>query len=287
MKNVNILNAFFTRKSFLELIENGTSSLYETIIDRYTNPSNCTNGEIIRQIYRHLIKNNRNEYFYLNTVLLKLLSGKYSVNSAAALTQLRVSNSIADFVLIHDKGTIYEIKSDLDNLSRLHSQIENYFKAFPLVSVVVSKAELSNIRNHLAALGRMGDSVGIYLLSDRITISQSGGRQPTPFYDHLDHYTMFSTLRKKEYESIIISKFDRLPEVPPAFYFSKCFEQFKRLCINEAHNLFLRELKKRNRISAEDFKKIPIELKSLVYFNNLTSKLDKILDFLDKKYEEV
>jgi hypothetical protein len=194
---------------------------------------------------------------------------------------------LADFVLIHDKGTVYEIKSDLDNLSRLQGQIKNYFKAFPLVSVIVPEAELSNVKSNLAALGIMGDSVGIYVLSDRITISQIGGRLPTPFYDYLDHYTMFSILRKKEYEHIIISKFDRLPEVPPVFYFSKCFEMFKKLHLNDAHSLFLKELKKRNSISADIFKKIPTELKSLVYFCNLTSNLDQILDFLNKKHRRM
>ena len=38
--------------------------------------------------------------------------------------------------MINGKGVVYEIKTELDNLERLNSQIEDYYKAFTNVVIV-------------------------------------------------------------------------------------------------------------------------------------------------------
>lgn len=40
-----------------------------------------------------------------------------------ALTELPIGDSKADFIMINGRGVVYEIKTDLDNLNRLNSQL--------------------------------------------------------------------------------------------------------------------------------------------------------------------
>ncbi|MBU5889902.1 sce7726 family protein, partial [Vibrio cholerae O1] len=77
----------------------------------------------------------RNEYFYKNTLLNKLLLGKHSLNTTTAITEIPINKSKADFILINGKAVVYEIKTGLDSFERLESQIEDYFKAFVNVYV--------------------------------------------------------------------------------------------------------------------------------------------------------
>ena len=60
----------------------------------------------------------------------------HSVNTTTALTEVAIAKSKADFVLINGKAVVYEIKTELDNLERLCSQIDDYYKAFDHVAVV-------------------------------------------------------------------------------------------------------------------------------------------------------
>jgi len=89
----------------------------------------------------------------MNTLLNKLIVGIHSVNTTTVLSQVRVAGHIADFVMINGVGKVYEIKSELDNFDRLNDQLYDYFKAFSLVSVLVSENELIHIENILDQLG--------------------------------------------------------------------------------------------------------------------------------------
>lgn len=80
----------------------------------------------------------RNEYYYKNTLLNKLLIGKHSVNTTSALTEVNINKSKADFVLINGKAVVYEIKTELDNLDRLECQIMDYYTRFESCLQIIS-----------------------------------------------------------------------------------------------------------------------------------------------------
>ena len=56
-------------------------------------------------------------------ILNQLLIKKHDVYNTAALTELPIGESKADFIMINGRGIVYEIKTDLDNLVRLENQI--------------------------------------------------------------------------------------------------------------------------------------------------------------------
>ena len=58
------------------------------------------------------------------------------------------------FVLINGKAVVYEIKTELDNLERLESQIDDYYKAFEHVAVVTYEKNLKQLKKVLDNIDR-------------------------------------------------------------------------------------------------------------------------------------
>jgi hypothetical protein len=284
--NSRAINRVFTRGVLGELLNNGTNEVFDYVVSRYTNdPENKTHGELFSEIYAHLGKEKRNEYYYLNTLLNKLLIGIHSVNTTTALSQIQIGNHIADFIMINGAGSVYEIKSDLDNFNRLHDQLGDYFKAFSKVSVLSSIHELDKIAQMLSEFGNMGDSVGIYVLSEKDTIfSKIHSREPKQFDEQLEHSCIFKLLRKREYENILMLFYGVLPIVAPVFHFRACFEQFQQIPILTAQELAFKQLKERNRITKTTFENVQDELKSIVYFSGMSRKLPDIEKLLQTTY---
>lgn len=102
----------------------------------------------------------RNEYYYKNTILNQLLIKKHDLYNTAALTELPIGNSKADFIMINGRGVVYEIKTDLDNLIRLEDQLKDYYKVFSYIYVVVGNKQLPHVKEFLK-----DQKVGIYELT--------------------------------------------------------------------------------------------------------------------------
>jgi len=286
--NSRVINRVFTRGVITDLIQNGTNEIFDCVVRRYVDdPESKTHGEIISEIYAYLGKEKRNEYYYVNTLLNKLLVGIHNVNTTTALSKVRIGRAVADVVMINGEGKIYvmEVKSELDNFDRLFDQVSNYFTAFSKVSVLSSIHELEKVERILSGFGDMGDAVGIYVLSDHDTIfNKTHSREPKPFLERLEYNSIFKLMRKREYESVLLKYFGEVPQVAPAFYFKACFEQFRRIPILTAQDLVFKQLKKRNRIERTVFEGIQNELKSVVYFSELSRMTPALECLLQTNY---
>ena len=139
-------------------IDGKVDNVYSSVVRRYTsNADQRNNRELISEIYCELKNNYRNEYFYKNTLLNKLLLGVHSVNTTTALTEVAIAKSKADFVLINGKAVVYEIKTELDNLERLSSQVDDYYKAFDHVAVVTYEKNLQQLQKVLDSIDRKSE----------------------------------------------------------------------------------------------------------------------------------
>ncbi len=276
-----ILNRLFTQNVFFDTVRAKSTDTYGAIIQRFvSDPENKDNGTLISEIYRFMAKSYRNEYFYQNTLLNKLLLGKHSVNTTTALTQIPISKSKADFILINGKAVVYEIKTELDTFERLETQLRDYFKAFTYVCVVTSEGQYNRAMEILK-----GTPVGVYVLTAGNTLSAKMRKEPEEDYSHLSHTSIFKVLHKHEYESILLQYFKKLPNASQAFYYGECLRQFSRIPILEAYRMFLKQLKRRNKIRISEFTEVPYELKSLVYFSKLSElEWQDINSFLNKRY---
>lgn len=280
------INRVFTRNVICDLLQEKQNDVFDYVVKRYINdPESKKHGELISEIYAHLGKQQRNEYYYMNTLLNKLLNGIHSVNTTAAFSQIHIGHSIADFVMINGEGRVYEIKSDLDNFDRLFDQLTDYYRAFSKVSVLASIHELDKVKRVLSDFGNMGDAVGIYVLSEQSTIfNKERSQEPLEFNDMLDHASIFKLLRKREYENVLLHYFGQIPPSDPVFHFKICLEHFKNIPISDAQKLACQELKKRNRVTIEEFRAIQPELKSVIYFSGLIRKLPELNALLETRY---
>lgn len=276
-----ILNRLFTQNIFSNfLIEQGDPTYY-SVVQRYVNnPEDKNNGELISEIYSFMGEKYRNEYFYQNTLLNRLLLGKHSPNTTTALTQIPIGKSKADFILINGKAVVYEIKTELDSFERLETQLKDYYTGFNHICVVTS---LSQYEKALELL--KNTPVGIYVLTAKNQLSTKYKKEPITCNKYLLHTSLFKLLHKKEYENIILEYFKQLPVVSQVFYYNECLRLFKEIPISDAYAMTLKELKKRNRIVIKNFQEVPYELKSLAYFFGMKKTDETLLkEFLNKKF---
>ena len=275
LTNSILLNKFFTRNTFKQLLSEGESSAYSAVIRRYiVNDTSMTNGECISEIYHYLKTDYQNEYYYKNTLLNKLLLGIHNPRTTTALTEVPIGNSKADFILINGKAIVYEIKTALDNLDRLDGQIKDYYRAFSRVVVVTSEEKYDEISQKFN-----NSPVGICLLTKKGTLSTR--KEPAEYCDDLSNSIMFKILRKKEYERILIKLFGSLPNVSQFEYYRACKTLFESLSTDVAYNLFIQALKLRTKIDVVEYSSVPYELKFLVYFSDFSksdyAKLNRFL----------
>jgi hypothetical protein len=280
VNNNYALNRFFSKNNFKELLNNNTSKIYSYLVkDILNNAESRPNSLVITDIYKFMNKNHRNEYYYKNTLLNKLLLGRHSLNTTTALTELPIGKSKADFVLINGKGVVYEIKTELDTFNRLESQINDYYKAFNHVCVITCESNKDKIKHFLN-----NSNVGICILNKNNKISTI--REPIECNDFLNHETIFKILRKKEYEDIILKYYNELPNTTQFKYYDECFNLFKQIDIDIMYGEILKILKKRANVESKYFKSVPYELKFLVYFSQYKNKdYLKLNTFLNNNFE--
>ncbi|GIN93832.1 hypothetical protein J22TS1_48830 [Siminovitchia terrae] len=278
MSNHLILNRFFSQSTLVELIDKGSNSVFNTCIDQYLGrDSGACNKLTIENMYEFLRKHYRNEYFYKNTLFNKLLIGRHSLNTTTAITELPIHKSKADFILINGKAVVYEIKTDLDSFDRLEHQINDYYKAFPLVYLVTSEANELKAKEILS-----GSNTGLIILTKRNTLSE---RKPAVTdFSLFDKKVMFNILRKEEFEEIIKKVYGFLPDVTPVFYYRECFALLEQIEMKKLYELIIMALKKRNQVEVKEYLNyVPYELRFLVYFSkSIQRKYKELNEFLNK-----
>ncbi|MBP3339755.1 MAG: sce7726 family protein [Lachnospiraceae bacterium] len=274
-----MLNKIFTIPNIDKMIWENNTELLLDYSKAFVDLNDKTYGTAISTVYNHMDSAYRNEYFYKNAIFNQLLLKKHSLTDTVALTELPISDSKADFVMINGKGVVYEIKTDLDNFNRLKNQIEDYYKAFPYVNVVVGYKNYSKAKELLS-----DTSVGIFVLYNTGNLIC---RKKALYNDkNLSYETMFEILRKKEFESIILKHYKKLPEVNSFLYYRECLNWIKNMSKKTVHNEMLICLKKRmfseNKLIIEN--KIPYELKFYSYFSKRYD-CDVIGKFWEKRIE--
>lgn len=277
-----VLNRFFSRAVFREIVdEDNLNSTYKTAVEKFVNDADIkTNGEVIKDIYCFMSRNYRNEYFYINTLFNKMALGRHNLRTTGVLTQVPIAKSKADLILINGKAVVYEIKTDLDSFDRLETQISDYYKAFDRVCVVTSYDRFEHVEKILR-----GSPVGIYALSSNNCISLKRRKEPEKFPEEMRYEVLFKLLHKAEFETILYDVFGKLPDVAPVFYYDACLDMCKEIPIEEMHRRVMGQLKKRNLTVATNFLDVPYELRSLLYFLQISDRqVTKLKCFLESKY---
>lgn len=276
MKETNYLNKIFTIP-YLDSIQ--CSEHFQSVLSDKNISLPTTYKSVITDFYQELQANHRNEYFYKNELLNSLLIQNRKISSCSVLTELPVANSKTDMIFVdeNDVGIVYEIKTELDTLNRLENQIQDYYKAFPYVYVVTSSSHLRQLEQVLE-----GTSVGIIELTNNNEFVYR--KETTCNTASLSHDVLFRILRKKEFESIVLKYFGKLPDVSDFVYYGTCLELLKNLDIVLFQKEVMSCLRKRNLVrDVESFTdNVPYELSFYGYFSKkYRNKWDMLGNFLD------
>lgn len=275
MNKTNILNRVFTRNTFRQFVECKMDSIVCTVVQQYVkNPELKTNEKVLSEIYSILGKKYRNEYYYKNTLLRKLLLGGHCINTTTALTEIPIGKSKADFILINGKAVVYEIKTELDNLERLESQIMDYYSVFDHVSVVTYEENVYSLNK---VLEKIRKPVGVYVLQQRGTIKEV--ISPEKYTQELNKDTIFRMLRKSEYENILLEYYSELPRVSDFKYYLACMDMFKKIPLEKSYGFVLKQLRNRNHVEKRLLDTVPKELKFWAYFMQINEAECKELQF--------
>ena len=178
------------------------------------------------------------------------------------------------------KVQMESVPTELDNLERLSSQIDDYYKAFDHVAVVTFEKNLLQLQKVLDSIDK---PVGIYVLRKNGKLGMI--QKPQRYIEDLNKEIIFKLLRKNEYENIITHCYGYLPEVSQFKYYTACKQLFLEIPLEESYLYVLKNLKKRMQLEKQEFVKVPYELKFLAYFMELKyDDYQKLETFLEQQY---
>jgi hypothetical protein len=262
----------FSPKVITELLETGTSStltsiLCETHVIESLN-LNIPLGDFFDALYQHMQDSYRNEYVYKNAITQKLLLNRHSLKNSNIFSEFRVSASKADLMIVNGTCSIYEIKTDLDNLGRLNKQLNDYQEFAEFVSVVASRDQANLINDTVS------EDIGILALSPNYRLRTV--REPVSGLEtrKLLHDTIFDSLRRSEYTSILIDAYGSIPKYPNTLVHSEYKKLFRRIDIRDIHNATLNTLKQREHTHQGNklINKFPMSLKVFAATSNMNEK---------------
>ena len=280
-KSIIDLSKIFSPTILKELCSTGNSKKLRKILDElnllYQVDLKKNLESFFNDVYKILLKNYRNEYIYRSIIIKKILLGIHSLNTAHLINECRVGNSKADCVILNGTSTVYEIKTQFDTFSRLHSQLDDYKKAFEYVYIVVPIETLKKLEGY-----NLDENIGIMVLNKNSTISKT--RLAKSNKNSFNKETIFDILRKNEYIEII-SKYYEIPSIPNTKIYTYCKRLFTELDIELIHAELVQILKKRD---VSDLQKkvilnVPDSLKALSMQTKLTDKeKNNLLELLQK-----
>lgn len=224
-----------------------------------------TVGELLDEGFETLVRDYRNEYVYKNLIARQLMLERHAPGEAVLLSEFRAYESLADLVILNGTSSVYEIKSELDNLTRLDKQLGDYLKIFDRVNVVTHHSCSATF------LKRLPERVGLLELDadGRLGVL----REPTSNLDAVSSQAIFYSLRQAEYESILMAVDGELPVAAPALTMRACAQRFAQLPAPQVHEMMVNRLKVRDRLHSRDLytRSLP---KSMAHFG-LSTKLTR------------
>lgn len=223
----------------------------------------CSFKEIIDISYTHLLDHYRHEYLYKTSLLNSYVLKNYSLTDTVLLNEFKVGNSKADMVLVNGTNKVFEIKTELDSPERLNSQINDYYKAFSEVYIVIHHSTINKYANLL------DECVGIMTFNqNNIEVLRTAQSDQT----RLDITIMMKSLRKDEYLALVRNLSGFVPKVQPVLLFKSCLQVLSEYAVDEVQFEYLKVIKQRINTSTNELvvePNLPDSLRFSCYNSNL------------------
>lgn len=232
----------FSTRSFRPILAHGESADLDEVIGTLRPelglPRGSTNGLVIESAYRLLARSYRSEYVYKNLIASKVFVGRHRAANSVLLNEFPVGSAVADSVFVNGRATVYEIKTELDNPDKLSRQLAEYYRAFPLVNVVVHESAVARYAAQLH-----GTPAGLISVGSRWRLSTVKPAQESTA--DLCVRTMFNTLRVREIEHALNALGFRLPDVPNGRRYEEHLDLAMRVSPGDFHRTWVAAIKSR------------------------------------------
>ena len=183
---------------------------------------------------RWLSRHYRNDLVYRRAVLGQMIPQTDGI----LLPEFRVGRSIVDFLAVSEALHAVEIKSDLDNISRLDGQLHDYRRIAPFVSLMASKRVVERV----LAIPDF-QSIGLHWLDVNgrvVTV-----REARFSCELLDSEVLMRSLRRAEYLRVLSGLGSAVPDLPNTRVFSYALEASRNLDPLVFHNAVAEQLRER------------------------------------------
>lgn len=254
---------------FNRIVREGDSLQFQNWIEKYANTSLYnTNLDLIKSLYKSLQKQYRCEYVYKNNLVSKLIK-EHNIKHTIILNELKIGASKADLVMLNGSVRVFEIKTELDDFSKLMKQLGDYQKFAEEVNIVTDEKSAQKLLELYSS-----SNVGIIILDDKNKLTTL--KEASSDYSFFEFDTIFKVLRKNEYIDLVNQNFGIVPDVPNTKIFKECYKLLANIDIYKFQKQVLQKLKERKLRNPE-----------LLKSNNTPKELKHIcnsLDFNKKEY---
>lgn len=230
----------FSSSVIQEMARTGRSPLFSRLAAESTLTGMMAEGDRVGRFFDvafNFLKRKayRYEYAYKSAITHKVLLGVHSLRTASMLTEFRIGACKADLAILNGTSTVYEIKSERDNLDRLSNQITNYRKVFAKVNIITGENHLEAIRDLVP------EEVGILLLNDRFQISMIRDALNCP--EKIIPQMVFESIHRNEAVEILTRLGGTVPDVPNTRFHAAMIEKFEKLSPTQLHECMITVLK--------------------------------------------
>jgi hypothetical protein len=281
-KSVHAINKIFSAAAIRELAASQKSSYLKDIepVLQMAGLDGATVRDAFAWAQKKLAGSYRSEYFYKSILVEKIVRGVHSPNTMAVYSEFRVGLSRADLVLINGDATVYEIKTEMDDLSKAEKQVAEYFSCFKKVVFVVDERHIDGV---IAILPRQ---VGISSICARSRIKIV--RAPAARSDLINSRALFSCMHRSEYERLLDDFAS--PELDRNSY-AKILGFIDKMPVDDLYAYFVKMLRERKLAGrrVKDMRLLPPSLWAAAYshklkvgeWNGLIKALDRdVRDFI-------
>ncbi len=258
VQNLRILSQVFSPPMFQKIVREGDSTLFKKQTTKHLNlRPDITNLDIIKLLYRTLQKKYRCEYIYKNHLFIDIIK-EYGLKDTLTLNEFKIANSKADLVLLNGSVRVFEIKTELDDFTKLSKQLNDYQKFADKVFVVTDEKSAEKLHLEYAST-----NIGIIVLNAKNKLKTI--KEASSNTSLFDFDTIFKILRKQEYLDLVADNFNLVPDVPNTQIFRTCYKLLAHIDIVEFQKQVMNKLKERKLLKPHllQSSKTPKELKHI------------------------
>lgn len=219
----------------------------------------ATLGDAFDAAHALLAGGYRSEYVFKNALVSKIIFGRHSPATATALLEQQMGSSFADVLVVNGTSTVYEIKTDLDQFTRLETQLADYCSHAERVYVVTSEARAASASERAP---RHVGIIGLRPNGSLTTVREAESNIERMKQDHLFHM-----LRTTEVAAVLRRTHDLVPDTHMARAWEQMRSAFRELDVELAHAETLMQLRGRGastaRLTAGGH--FPTSLRALAY----------------------